>query len=89
MKILDQSGRTLAQLSSIRIAGSVGPLGADFVATGGSELMELAMNPRNLLLSHEGKTYNCMIQNSNMASNAAGSGFAISGKVWPLEPQRG
>jgi hypothetical protein len=84
-KILNDKGETKAELDSVQLAGPVSKMGVDFVATGGDALMGLGMNHEKLVMQHDGKTYNCMVQNSSMASNAAGSGYAIRGKVWPRE----
>jgi hypothetical protein len=82
-KIVDASGKTLAELAAVRLAGHVGPMGTDFAASGDDALMTLAMHQGNMQMVHEGNVYNCMVQTSNMVSNAGGTGFAIRGKIWP------
>ena len=74
-----KGGKTLVELSDIRIAGAVGRLGTDFVATGGPDLMQLSIeNPSGLELLYQGTRYNCMIQ----TTTGDHSDFVVRGKVW-------
>jgi hypothetical protein len=84
-KLLTAEGAQICQLLGVKIQGSVGPMGAPFVAllsADGAAALLGGAPAYSIIVTDGGKRYNAMILHTHLSSPG---GARIEGHVTPIE----